>query len=257
MTRRLILYYIYLSIIIGAMSPVACAEVEPSDGKYVFYKASSYYELGDYENAISEYEHFLTYGKESGNLYYNLGNCYFKQGEMGKALLYYERARRLMPRDGDLAANYRYARSLVKAAASDERKMWFFRIKDYFFEHFSVNELTLLLSFLFVLIIMLAAGMFVFKSGQSYYRVVLAVGALIFIIGLFALSDKINRIHTEGIVIVEETSAKFEPFERATTHFTLSEGMKIVVVQSKDEWIKIRRRDGKSGWILGEKVEMI
>jgi tetratricopeptide (TPR) repeat protein len=74
-----------------------------------FYQANDFYEKGQFQSAVDSYQKLLESGYESGNLYYNLGNAYFKLGNKGQAILYYEKARRLIPSDADLKANLAYA----------------------------------------------------------------------------------------------------------------------------------------------------
>ena len=71
------------------------------------------YKNGDYSKAIENYQLIIDGGWESGSIYYNLGNSYFRQGKIGKAILYFERARLFIPRDSDLQFNEKYARSSV------------------------------------------------------------------------------------------------------------------------------------------------
>ncbi|HSA31118.1 MAG TPA: tetratricopeptide repeat protein, partial [Candidatus Omnitrophota bacterium] len=80
----------------------------------VFAKANTEYQQGRYEEAGGLYEQILESGQESGALYYNLGNSYFKKGQIGKAILNYERALDFFPRDADLQANYAFARSITR-----------------------------------------------------------------------------------------------------------------------------------------------
>jgi tetratricopeptide (TPR) repeat protein len=79
----------------------------------IFFKANTRYHDGAYEDAAREYQRLLESGIESGNLFFNLGNAYFKVGDVGRAILNYERAALFMPSDPDLAANLAYARSLT------------------------------------------------------------------------------------------------------------------------------------------------
>ena len=86
-----------------------------TDAGYIFYKGNTLYEQGSYADAISEYSKLLGQDIESGHLFYNMGNAYFKKGELGQAILHYEKAKRLIPRDSDLKLNYKFALSQINA----------------------------------------------------------------------------------------------------------------------------------------------
>ena len=92
-----------------------------------FDEGNQRYQDGDFDGALERYARILDDGLESGELYYNIGNTYFKLNELGPAILYYERARRLMPGDDDLVANLELARSMTADQITLLPEFWLFR----------------------------------------------------------------------------------------------------------------------------------
>jgi tetratricopeptide (TPR) repeat protein len=241
-----------LYILVFALCCCGAAYAQEGD----FYKANEFYQNGEYDKAIAEYEKIYDKGYQSGNLYYNLGNAYFKTGKMGKAILSYERARRLIPRDADLESNYKHARSLIEGSALAPSKPWIARFIHNIFGQFAVNEIAILLSILYMLVLaLLATAMFIHSKRQ----VAIAIGVVIviFTLGASSLSQKAGLTGSEAIVMEKSGEAKFEPFERATTHFTIYEGMKVRAVHKNSGWHKIERLDGKIGWVRSSGIEII
>lgn len=237
---------IVCNLVFGAWNFAFCYA---GDIKDIFYKANSYYEQGNFDEVINQYNSIIESGWESGNLYYNLGNCYFKKGELGRALLNYEKARRFIPLDKDLEFNYEYARLLVKGQAATLRKSFPVRIADNFFEKFTVDGLTILLSVLSILILVSSLIGLFFSPFKTRALIFAALMGMFFIISFMGIRGKIALLNNEAIVIVEQADAKFEPMDKATTYFILYEGMKVEVISSKGNWHKIKRQDNKSGWI--------
>lgn len=220
-----------------------------------FYKGNTLYEEGRYDLAIKEYSRLSEQGLESGNLYFNLGNSYFKKGDLGKAILYYERAKRLIPRDGDLNSNYKFAFSKIAFNVPVEPS-WPVSVLDRF-DMFTINELAIILSFIFTAaFIFLTAGLFMNKI-KRYTYIVLPVLIIIFLTFSFSLYKRISALDREAVITTENSEAKYEPLDNATTHFSLYEGMKVYVLELKTEWSKIRRPDGKIGWIRNRDMEKI
>ena len=233
---------------------------EPSrrqEPEYIFYKATAFYENARYEEAIAQYSLLLEQGLESGPLYYNLGNCYLKKGEFGRAILNYERAKRIIPRDSDLKSNDEYAKLLVREPPGESTGIWYHKISDRIFKPISINDLTILLSVIYLLLMMIFIASLYIKAVKRSWKILLSIFVLIFIIGGFGLYQKIVLLDKEAIIIVEKSEAKFEPFDRSTTHFTFYEGMKVQVLASKKGWVKIIRADRKGGWVKASSIEMI
>ncbi len=233
------------------------AQAEKSvDSDYIFYKGNTLYEEGKYDEAIREYSRLYEQGFESGSLYYNIGNCYFKKGDIGRAILNYERAKKLIPGDSDLVSNYTYARSLIKGDISKISTPWFKRISNKF-NFLTINGLTVFLSAMFVFtFFFLLSGLF-FLPLKRYYRYVLPVLLIISMAGALSLYSRVLMLGKEAIIISENADAKFEPLDNATMYFTLYEGMKISILETNKEWCKIKRADGKTGWIRAQEIEKI
>ncbi len=221
----------------------------------IFYKANSYYEEGRYEDAIEEYSRLLEQGFESGGLYFNIGNGYFRKGELGLAILHYERAKRLIPRDGDLKSNYRFARSKVRYKVPATLS-WYKRVLNRF-DMITLNENAILLSCIFIsMLLLLSLRMFMIKL-DTYFRVISVLLMVVFFLLAFSLYNKIETLNREAVILAEKTDARFEPLESATTHFTLYEGMKVYISDGKKGWIKTMRSDGKTGWVREQDVGKI
>ena len=215
----------------------------------LFQRGNVYYEQGNFDEAIRQYNGILEAGSESGNLYYNMGNCYFKKRELGRAVLNYEKARRLMPLDKDLESNYEYACSLIKGTEAAPKRSFPAMVLSGLFEKFTIDGLTVLLSaFYMIILVSIATGFF--ASALKKNIIILAVvTGFFFIAGFAALTGKTALLNKEAIVIAQQTDARFEPMNKATTHFTLYEGMKVDVISSEDNWSKVKHPDNKNGWV--------
>ena len=214
-----------------------------------FNRANVYYEQANYDEAIKQYSSVLESGYESGNLFYNLGNCYFKKGELGRAILNYEKARRLIPKDLDLESNYEYACSLVKGQTVVSKKSLLLGALNNLFEKFTINGLTILLSLLYILILVNILISLFFKQFKKYVLMLIVFMGVFFITCFIGLNSKRAFLNKEAIILAEQVDAKFEPIDKATTYFTLYAGMKIEVIESRDNWYKIKRQDDKAGWV--------
>lgn len=221
-----------------------------------FYQANAFYEKARYDQAIEAYEKILAKEIESGSIYYNLGNCYFKKAQLGKAILNYEKARRHIPGDKDLESNYDYAKSLIKTNIPADKKNWPARVSNKIFSKVTIDGNMIFLSAVYLLMMINIILIVCVKSLKKYSLFLLSILAVCFLTGFFAVKDKIARIGKEAIVIVSETTANFEPFDRATAHFTLYEGMKVDVSVVREGWLKIKRADLKTGWVKQEDLSV-
>ncbi|MEA3328965.1 MAG: tetratricopeptide repeat protein [Candidatus Omnitrophota bacterium] len=227
-----------------------------SQARAKFYHANTCYSEAEYDKAIKAYEEALSSGFESGNLYYNLGNSHFKKGEFGKAILNYQKAMRLIPRDSDLKSNYKYAKSLIKGNVVEAKTQSCGIVFDRIFSLFTIDGLAFSLAVIFTGILLIILLTVYISSIRKYRIGALSVLIIIFTLFFMALFEKASAVGKEAIIIIQKADAKFEPFDSATAHFTLYEGAKVAIVSPKDSWCKIERSDKKTGWVKKSDLEI-
>ena len=221
----------------------------------LFVRANMAYKQAKYDEAISDYESILSKGYDNGNLYYNLGNSYFKKGLLGKAVLNYERARFFMPNDSDLRSNYEYVLSLTYLAHERSGGNWFVRGIDKLFSGVNCNFIACVLSACFCLVILIIILRMTFPQRRKFYKILLFLILIIFIPAMLAFNRKLDYFDKSAVIISKETEAKFGPLQDATTFFMLPEGSKVKILDQTFDWFKIRRFDGKEGWVAKSDAE--
>ena len=118
MTRTLIVLALTLVVALGLFA----LQGRAAENARLFIDAVEAYRTGDYDLAVQKWSTIAATGIQNGELYYNLGNAFLKNEQLGEALLWYERALRLLPNDPDLRFNYDYARSLTQDAPDQEQQ---------------------------------------------------------------------------------------------------------------------------------------
>lgn len=226
------------------------------DPEYLFHLAKKSYDMSNFEDAIDGYEKIIDGGYENGQIYYNLANAYFKTGALGKAILNYERAKRFIPLDRDLKANLAYAYSLIKNDVFNRPRYNFLEFPDKILATFTIDGLTLLLFFIYLaFVFFIILNIYIKRLKKSFFYTI----CFIFCFGFLLLTVKIYQAQhiKAAIVTTEEADARFEPFDDAVLHFKVYEGFKIYALKEEDGWLKIKRADGKIGWIKADTCQII
>ncbi len=253
--------FIWTCLLVLMLIGVSTAQTEkPIDSNKLFYSANSMYEKREYQKALEEYSKALEPGIENWQSYYNMGNCYFKLGKLGRAILYYEKARRLMPQDSDLKANLNYANSLLTPSAMDmPRKNPIVTLIKAPFKDFSLNSITTFALGAYFLFIIMQIVVIINPALGKKTRAAYALLLLIFAAstGAFAIRYYDEEILRRGIVVEKGTECKYEPIDKSTTFYKLQEGDEVSVMKTRDGWRQIKRIDGKVGWVRQDAVAEI
>ena len=223
----------------------------------LFYKANEFFEKGQYSQAESAYKQIIDSGISSGNIYYNLGNVYFKQGRIGKAIVNYERAAKLLPQDSDVKANLEYACSLCNNPVVSERKNWVIGIVRNVSGYFTLDNWTRILSAIYILLLMVLSGFVVLKAPFFKKIAFFLAGGLFLTVWVWSVKFYDADIVKKAIVIKQETDSRFAPSKDAVVHFKTFEGAKIQVIDKNNSWFRVKTPDGKIGWVLQSDIEII
>ena len=227
----------------------------------VFDQGNQYYQQGEYEQAIETYQKILDEGFESGPLYFNLGNAYYKLGQLGPARLNYERASKFLKNDESLQENMQ----LLNLRLVDQiepipqfflSQVWF-RIIDFI----TIDALIWIVAGLLWLVLIVFSVRYYFRSRGRGDRLKI-VFALIFVIFIFFTLISIQKIYNleneqYGIIMNSSVTSRAEPKIGATEVFILHEGTKVKIERITGEWFEVRLADGKTGWLERTNLEII
>ncbi len=237
---------------------VLCVPSFAQSPQELYSRANINYENKDFVEAIKLYEEILSSGKESSQLYYNLGNAYFKSNKLGKAILNYERALRLSPRDRDIIENLELARTLVKDKIETPQPGFILSLILFFYEKLNLDELTLITS-IFYLLSILSLILSIFLINQRRRNLVFSViSAAIFLIFAIFFVARLNRnFSKEAVIIVEKVDVRSGPKEDFSLQFTLHEGTRLKIVNERESWYEIGLSKDLKGWLPRDTVEFI
>ncbi|HEX9933823.1 MAG TPA: tetratricopeptide repeat protein [bacterium] len=236
--------------------PVAAGVVEQP-----FQEGNRHFQAGQYEEALAAYSKVLASGSESGPLYYNMGNCYYKLSDIGRAVLFYERAKRLMPRDGDVKANL----ALANLAAVDkiESQGDFFLIAwtNGFVRLLPRMLLVAVVLALYVLSLLMLTGWFVVRRQalrMMLLRLAIAGAAAFLLFGAALVSrEREQRLRREAVILASKVDVQSAPGDEGVVVFSLHAGARVRTDQKTGEWVEIVLPDRKVGWVKQEVLEAI
>ena len=223
--------------------------------------AGDKYRNGQFDQAIEIYVRLMNEGYEGTTLYFNLANSYYRIGQLGQAILNYERALRLSPSDEDVKHNLAFANLSTVDRIQPLPTFFLFEWWESILASLTVNGWTYLVYIFFILLIVLIVIYFFAKTTFQQKLILFSgLGMLAIFVMLFSLLIvKINREENviEGVIIGQSITVKTSPDIKSTDIFVIHEGLKVNLEDKLDNWVKIRLADGKVGWIENNTVEKI
>ncbi len=222
-------------------------------------EANRLYEAGQLTEAVAAYEALVAAGANDGTLYYNLGNAYFKIGDLGRAILNYRRAQRLLPRDPDVAANLALARTQAQDRLEVEGQQGLVA----FIEHTLVGWMTpdeaaqLALG---LWIILCAIGVAWIVRPQWRHALVYALAVIAVLWGLALISLGLRMLDARrapAVIVAESAEIRSGPGTDYLTEFTLHAGAEVRVIEERAGWTRIALPGDLQGWLPGERVQQV
>ena len=218
-----------------------------------FEQGNALYLKENYEAAIKSYESILNTGKQSPEVYFNLGNCYYKLHKIAPAIFNYEKALLLNPNDEEIKTNLDFAKKMAIDDIKIVPKVGFNKLIADFTSSFHYDTWAWM-AIVFALVFLLTFIGYYF-SETTFLKRVFFIGMFVWLLGIglsatSAFYEK-SRISNEkpAIVFAESVSVKSEPKATAQEAFLLHEGAKVYIVESIANWKKIELTDETTGWI--------
>jgi tetratricopeptide (TPR) repeat protein len=215
--------------------------------------ANEQYRKGEFENAISSYEKIIESGLSAPELYYNLGNAYYRTHRIPLAILNYERAKKFNPNDEEINFNLELARSRIIDKINNLPEFFLLSWLKKLVHIFSCNQWAVISMISFFITLCLAA-FFLFSSRRWIKQFAFWTGILLVLITVssFTVSQQQKHklsLHNDAIILTPAITVRSSPDETGTELFTLHEGSKVRIGDSIGEWLEIRISDGNKGWI--------
>ncbi len=222
-----------------------------------FIEANQAYAEGDYQNAIELYSKILEQGIESGEVYFNLGNAYYKTNNIGRAILYYEKARKFIEGDPALEQNLKLTQLKIVDKIEPIPELFIVEWWAELTRVFSLETL-LWLSFSIFSILITFIILQILYTRQFLRRIIWATTVLFVLIFVITFSQ-IYEFETWqfGVILEEKVSVVSEPGIGRTEVFILHEGTKVKVNRMLNDWLEISIPDGKTGWLRETSLEVI
>jgi len=248
-----------LRVVVLLFLTLITAPVRGDSREGLFLQGNRLYEAGDYREALESYAGIAAMGYESGPLYFNMGNCYYKLGETGQAILHYERAARLIPGDEDLEVNLALARLKVVDQIPELPRFGPLVLLERFVFYFPRNALWILMWSSYAVLVAAWIVRLLWSRGRGFSGKIIWAGALLVILSSLCLAGQIRqeREASEAIILSREARAVSAPGEEGIQVFTLHEGTKVRIQEISGSWVEVLLADGNVGWLKADTLARI
>ncbi len=240
---------------------ILCTSLGFAQNKALFEEANALYNDAKYYEALDKYKSILDSGEHSAALYFNMGNAHYKLNNIAPSIYYYEKALLLKPNDTEIKNNLAFAKNMTLDAIDTVPEVGFSglfnRWASYF--HYEVwAKISLGLAVLFVILFLV----YYFSSATLKKRLafITSVSCLLLVFVSLALAfhgERLVESNQPAIVFAKESQIKSEPNLRSTEAFKLHEGTKVQVLDTVNNWKKIKIADGKTGWVMSDDIKLV
>ncbi len=232
-----------------------------AQNQQIFKEANALYNAGKYAEAIDKYQTILNANQQSAELYFNLGNANYKLNNIAPSIYYYEKALQLQPKDTDIINNLAFAKNMTVDVIDTVPQGPVEK-----FIKALTNTLTfngwakLAVGLVFCFILLFLFYYFAYSSLKKRLAFIASLVALLLVCLslLFAFhSYNLDRLDKPAIVFAQESKINSEPNSRSEEVFRLHEGTKVQILDTVQDWKKIKLTDGKTGWISSNDIKAL
>jgi tetratricopeptide (TPR) repeat protein len=239
----------FIAILCSAVS--AASSFAQAEGDFT--KANQKYAQGHFKEAISDYEALVRAGQWSANLFYDLGNAYFRVGDFGRAILNYERALALERHHPEATANLQIARD--EAHALELQQSW----PERYLQFASVNECSIAAAIAFWLAVF-AIVMLIFARRRSATLIAtLMLCLLVSAVAIYAAYTLERGSNGSALAIVtgKNVQARLATADTANSVLALPAGSEIKILSTRGDWIYAALSNNLRGWIPAKDAQQV
>lgn len=224
-------------------------------------KGNKAYADGQYQEAVDAYLKVLQTGSTSWELYYNLGNSYYKLNEFPSAILYYERAKKLNPGNADIDFNLKVSNNKIADKIEPLPEMFYKKWFRAVVELFSVDQWSWVV--IFSLWMAIAGASIYVVTRRLLLRKVgfwLSIASVILFVVSFRfawVNYQTLQSNSEAIIFAPTVTVKSSPDDKSTDLFVVHEGTKVEILDAIGTWYEIQIANGSVGWLPSSAVERI
>ena len=217
-----------------------------------------YYQSRAYQNAKASLEKVLENNWESPELYYNLGNVYYRLNNISGAVWAYEMCLHHDPTHEDAKFNLKLVNVNVKDRIAIPEAPIYLKLYMGIKERFTPNEwvkITLGLFVLFLLFVLVRkfwGYVWLLNFSENFMLILICITFLFSVHSIWSDSNI-----SQGIIYTQSIDVLSEPNTQSITLFQVHEGLKVSITQNSRNWVEIELIDGKSGWISGNQIRAI
>ncbi len=227
----------------------------------IFEQANALYNEGKYAEAIDKYNRIIETKVHSADLYFNLANAHYKLNNIAPSIYFYEKALQLSPNDDDIKNNMAFAKNMTIDAIDIIPETGFTKLTKNItnmmsFDAWSKTSVVFVLCFVILFLIYYFAYSTINKR-LAFIGSVASLLLLCISLSLAFHKFNIDKNNKPAIVFVQESKVKSEPNSRSDESFRLHEGTKVQVLDTVNNWKKIKLSDGKTGWVNSEDIKML
>jgi len=247
-SRLRIRHSLFVCTIVGALC--GSSSLAATDPSSAFEAANKLFYAGKFPEAVAAYENILYSGQKSAALYFNLGNAYFKNGQIGKAISVYREAERLTPRDPDIRANIQFARNQIQGPTLAPSRA------QHVLGKLTLNEWTLLAATAVWLCFVILALREWRPNLKRPLRLYLSASALatVLLFACLSISWVENRSTRTAIALGRDVPVRRGPLEDAIAAFTVHDGAELRVLDQNNEWLQVSTDPTRIGWLRRDQV---
>lgn len=222
----------------------------------LFDKANQFYQDAIYDSALVQYKKIVDNGFVSSDLYYNIGNTYYKLNRFPEAILYYEKAKKLNANDDDIRHNLDMTNSLIVDKIEAVPQLFFKQWWAWFYGLFRADTWAWLSVFLLAATLSLAYVFFASENitvrKTTFFAGLAGMILTIIAFGLASQKYYYTQKINEAIVFTPTITAKSAPSANSVDLFVIHEGTKVLLLDETSGWTKIRLANGSIGWLQSD-----